>query len=222
MSTMPIEVAFRTRMANLVVVRTGLTTLAATTQGYARTSGSFITDGFAVGMEVVPTGFVQTAPGVITAVSAQRLTVDGGRTSASAGSNRNLVVGLPSTRFYENTRADPASLTGKVYIETELLEQPPNMISATRDGWKEERGLYVVRWYGIANTGAKGLRDCVDALKALFTPGTIFPTADGEAVRVRTDATPFVSGIQQRASGHALATLTVPWKVYRRNAIANP
>jgi hypothetical protein len=217
---MPIEVAFRTRMETLVVVTTTVTTLSATTQGYARTTGSFITDGFSVGMEVVPTGFTQTTPGVISAVSAQRLTIAGGRTSAAAATGRSLVVGLPTTRFFENTRADTSTLTGRVYIETEILEQPAQMISATRDGWKEERGLYVVRWYGISNTGAKGLRECVDALKALFTPGTYFSTADGEAVQVRTDVTPFVSGIQQRASGHALATLTVPYRVFRRNTIA--
>lgn len=217
-----VDLAFRARSATLNVVDTTLTTLSATTQGYARSSGDFIADGFAVGMEVAPIGFAQTTPGVITAVSAQRLTIDGGRTSTSAASNRRLLVGLPFTRFYENTRGEPTTLVGKVYIETELLEQPTQMISATADGWREDRGVYVFRWYGISNTGAKGLRTCVDALKALFTPGTIFLTASGEAVRVRTDVTPFVGEIQQRASGHALATLTVPWKVLRRNTVSTP
>ena len=72
---------------------------------------------------------------------------------------------------------------------------------------------------GIANTGAKGLRTCLDALAARFRPGSTF-AAGADTVRVRADSGPFTGPISQRQGGFALAVLTIPWRVYRVNTIA--
>jgi hypothetical protein len=211
-------VAFRTRCAALVVCTTGSTTLEATAGGYARPSGSFVTDGFAVGMEVTPSGFSQTAPAVITAVSALTMSVSGGRTVQTSGSGRTLSVGFPALRGYDNTRVEP--VTGRHYVETEVVPAPTRLLTfPANGGTREDTGLFVVRWYGIANTGAKGLRSCLDALAAQFRPGATF-AAGADTVRVRADSGPFVGPISQRPGGFALAVLTIPWRVYRVNSLA--
>lgn len=213
-----IDLAFRQRMANLVVATTDLTTLTATTTGYTRSSGSFVADGFAVGMQVKPTGFTQITPGVITEVTATLLRIDGGRTAQSAGANRSLMVGLPADVVYENITYTPKPAVP--YVEAELVPQPSELLSLpAQGGTREDRGLYVVRWNGIAGTGALGLRRCADALLALFTPGTTF-LAGTDVVRVRGDNAPFASPILQRPSGHALVTLTIPWRMFRSNTVS--
>ena len=213
-----VDLAFRAVCATLVVATTGTTTLSATATGYARSSGSFLTDGFHVGMEVVPSGFTQTTPAVITAVTALTMTVDGGRTVQSSGSGRTLAVGFPTLRGFDNSAVAP--LTGRHYVETELVPASTRLLTfPANGGTREDTGLFVVRWYGIANTGAKGLRTCLDALAARFRPGSTF-AAGADTVRVRADSGPFTGPISQRQGGFALAVLTIPWRVYRVNTIA--
>jgi hypothetical protein len=213
-----VDIAFRTRCAALVVCTTGSTTLEATAGGYARSSGSFLTDGFAVGMEVTPSGFTQTTPSLITAVSALAMSVSGGRTVQTSGSGRTLSVGFPALRGYDNTRVEP--ITGRHYVETELVPAPTRLLTFPADGGtREDTGIFVVRWYGIADTGAKGLRQCLDALSALFRPGSTLP-AGTDTVRVRADSGPFASTITQRPGGFALVVFTIPWRVYRANSLA--
>jgi hypothetical protein len=57
---------------------TGTVSLSATATGYARTAGSFVTDGFAVGQQVTASGFTNSAnngSSVVSAVTATALTV---------------------------------------------------------------------------------------------------------------------------------------------------
>lgn len=214
-----IDLAFRQRLATLVVAATGLGTFAATATGYTRSSGSFLTDGFTVGMQVKPLGFSQTDYGVIIGLTATTMTIDGGRTAQSAGSNRSLTAGLPRDVVFENITYTPNPALP--YVEGELVPQPSSLLSfPAQSGTREDRGLYVVRWNGIAGTGALGMRRAADALLALFTPGTAF-AAGSDVVRVRGDSAPFASLITQRPSGHALVTLTIPWRMYRSNTVSS-
>src|SRR4051812_2641150 len=100
--------AFRTRAQTLSVCAPGPQSLSATSTGYARAAGSFVTEGFKVGMEITTaSGFSQSAnntPCVITAVTALALTILGGRTVESAGSGKTLAVGFPALRSWNNER----------------------------------------------------------------------------------------------------------------------
>jgi hypothetical protein len=214
-----VDLAFRARLASLLVCTTGSTTLSATAAGYARTAGSFLNDGFAVGMELVPSGFTQTTPALIVGVTALTLTVLGGRTAQKAAAGRTLSVALPSLVTYENGPPfEPVQ--GRHYVETELLEQPSELLSfPAQGGTREDRGLYVVRWYGVAGTGVLGLGRCVDAVKALFAIGTVFAAGDGSVVRVRGDTGPSASQVQNRPAGFALIAVSIPWRRYAANAI---
>lgn len=75
---------------------TGSVSLSATATGYARTSSSFITNGFAVGQTIVASGFTNAAnngTSLITGVTATRLTVSKSPAmiAEAAGSGRTIV-----------------------------------------------------------------------------------------------------------------------------------
>lgn len=212
-----VNLAFRARCEALVVATTGLTSLASTVGGYVRLTGNFETEGFVVGMEVVSGGFPENTPGTIIGVTPLSLIIYPRRIARSVAANRQLTVGLPALRIWDNQTGTPDPLVP--YIEADFLTQPGSFISGHKEGgWREDRGLYVVRWYGIADTGTLGLSRSMDALKARFTPHTTLAVpSEDEVVRVRADSAPNASRITQRASGHALSTLTIPWQVYRRN-----
>lgn len=218
MANTDVDLAFRARCEALVVATTGLLNLSATAAGYKSTTGSFVDDGFAVGMEVQPSGFPDNSVGTIVRVEPLTLSIYKGRTIAAVSSGRSIVAGLPALRIWDNRSGSTDPMVP--YVEGEFMEQPGFLLSATKDGIREDRGMYVLRWYGLADFGALGLRRGVDALMARFTPHTTFSAGATDVVRLRSDFTAFASRVTQRSSGHALVTLTFPWRVYRRNAIA--
>lgn len=75
--------------------RTGSISLEATATGFVRTTGSFVTDGFTVGMPIWVTGFSGTAAGnngakTVAAVTATTLTVVETLTAAAAATGRSI------------------------------------------------------------------------------------------------------------------------------------
>lgn len=193
-------------------------TLAATTSGYTRTTGSFILDGFTVGSEVTPSGFATNTRRVITRVEALTLTVSSTVTAESAGGSRSLVVSMPAVFGRENTVFSP--IPGRPYV-TERFVPATNALRAgpAANGVREETGMYELRWYGLANTGALGIRQAVDALAARFTPGTTL-TAGSNVVRIRGDIAPVPSAIVPADDGRALCILSIYWRVFSANVVA--
>lgn len=206
------QLALRAQAQTLVVATTGSTTLGADSTGYTRSAGSFVTDGFRVGMEVTPSGFgSNTAPGVVTAVSALALTV-AGTTTETAASGRTLAVGLPSTAGWENIPITPVA--GTPYIEERYVPATSRLISLPASGGQmEDTGLYVLDWYAPANVGLQALTASADALLALFAPGTALTVASGVEVRPRTDVAPFRGGVRQDRPGWAAISITIPWRL---------
>lgn len=210
--------AVRSRAEGLVVCTTGSQTLSATATGYARTSGSFVTDGFLVGMEVTPTGFTQTTPGLITAVSASALAVSSGRTVQAAGAGRTLAVGLPALRAYENTPLTPT--VGRNYVTDEWVPGGASLETMpAANGFLLEDGLSVWKWYGQPGVGADALDVSIRTFMLLFTPGTTLTLSDGSKLAVRGDTAVKRSSIIPLTSW-AVVTVTIPWRAWTRNAIA--
>ncbi len=210
------QLALEARIRTVVVATTGLVTLAATATGYTRSTGSFLTDGFAAGMEVVPAGFTQTDAGVITNVDDLTMTINGGRTIQGAGAGRSLIAGLPQLRAWENVELEPVS--GRPYFEGDY-------VPATRDlrtvpaagGITEDTGIYVVKWYGIAGTGLLALSRAANALLALFKPGDVLALVDSTALRIREKPGPWRGQARADAPGWAVVTVTIPWRLYSTN-----
>lgn len=214
------QLAFRNRALTLVVATTGTTSLAATATGYTRAVGSFVTDGFKVGMEVLAAGFTGNNNGykVITAVTATTLTVASPVTMSTeaAGGNESIVCGLPEGRAWENTDYTPTA--GRPYVEEDFVPATSEMVSMPyANGVSRETGIYVLKWYGLSDRGVAALRKCTDALKALFTPGTAL-TAGSHTVTVRGDEGPRVGELLPIAGGWVVATLIVPWQANTNNA----
>ena len=214
-----VDLAFRARLATLVVCTTGSMTLAATATGFSRTAGSFVLDGFSVGMELRPAGFPSNAPALIEAVSPLTLTVRGSSAPAAAASGRTLSVALPLFVIYENGPVF-SPVQGRHFVELQNVEQPSELLSfPAQGGTREDRGIFVVRWYGIAGMGKLGLERCTDAVKSLFSSGSAFAAGDGSFVRVRGDTGPSASQLQSRPAGFALIAVSIPWRRYASNAV---
>ena len=213
-----VHLALRAHAEALEVATTGSLSLAATTTGYTRTVGSFITDGFTVGSEITPSGFTVNTRRVITRVQDTALTVSAPVNAEAAAGGRSLVVGVPALFAKENTIFAPVA--GRPYL-VEEFDPATNVLRAgpAASGVREETGMYHLRWYGLANTGMLGIRQAVQALAARFTPGTNL-TAGSDIVRIRGDVGAMVSRIAPREDGWAVCVLSIPWRVFSTNVIA--
>lgn len=210
--------ALRNRARTLTVCTTGSTTLSATATGYARAAGSFLTDGFVPGMEITPSGFATNTVDVLTSVTALTLTTANARTVEASASGRTISVTLPVNVAWDNIALDPPS--GRPYLTEELVPATNTLITLPAStGTLEETGLYVLTWYGLSDRDTGSIRSCVDALKALFSPGTTV-TAGSNIVRVRTDTSVRASQLIPQGNGWTACVLTVPWKTRTTNAIA--
>jgi hypothetical protein len=208
--------AARTHALALTVCTTGTTTLEATATGYARATGSFLTDGFRVGMEVTPTGFPQTAVGVIEAVSATALTIVGGRTVATSAGSRSISVRLPSLAAWTNVPR--ARVTGQPWVEEEYLPGgAPFKQTLGPFGRLVLQPTYVLR-LGIAQgTDHTAALAYADALCTHFAPTTPLTVA-GATAYVRPDLGPFPSPVALTEDGFAVVTLSVPLHVETDNS----
>lgn len=211
--------AFRARAEALVVVTTGAVSLAATTTGYTRTAGSFVADGFVVGMELAGAGFTNAAnnaPGVVTAVSALALTIDGGRTIEAADVSRTLTVGFPSIRAYE-LQGGVAQNPRRWWVDESFAPGAGQVRTIPGDGGMHaERGVLEYHLYGIAGTGDDALDAVAGALLKQLRPTTRLTLGDGSAVRVLGAPAPYRSGAR-RVSQWGVVTVTIPWAAWTRN-----
>lgn len=217
-----IDLGLRAQLLTTVLPATGSATLSAVAAGFSRASGSFLADGFAVGMSIAATGFsaANNAEAVVSGVTATLLSVAGGRVAQTASSGRAVAAVLPAARIYEGGQYEPAP--GVPFLETELVPEPSELIGGPAEGGTVEvRGLFVVRLFTPAGMGSLGTRLVGDAILERFTPGTTFP-AGPDVVRVRGGLAPYSSALlgNARQSGHSLLPLTIPWRVYRRNVVA--
>lgn len=214
-----VQLALRARLLTLSVVTTGAVSLSAVAAGYQRATGSFLTDGFAAGMELSATGFTTAANNgthVVTSVTASTLEVSGGLTAESAVT-ATLAVGVPALRAWDNVAI--TRIAGQPYLEEEYVPATRRAVSfPAASGQLEDTGLYVLRWYGVPGVGLTALRAAADAVLALFAPGTAIEVATGVVIRVRSDVGPFAGAIRPEHPGWAMVTITVPWRLFHLNA----
>ncbi len=215
--------AFRERAETVVVATTGSTTISATAAGFVRSAGSFLTDGFAPAMEIVPTGFNATnnAPAVIESVTATTMTITGGRAAQAALAGRSIVTGLPLARQWENTQTPYLNAPGvRPYVSEQWVPATFTLLSFPADGGDvEESGLYILTWFGLANKGILAIRRGVRALKAKFTPGTVL-LASGNAVRVWGNPGVLEGQLIPLENGYVSCQITIPWRGMSTNVIA--
>lgn len=208
--------ALRAVAASLTVATTGATTLASTVNGYTRTAGSFLTDGFAVGMEVVPTGFVDTTAGLVTAVTALQLTIRGGRGVEAGAAGRSLVCGLPERRGWEGIEL--SDLEGRWRVDEDYLPGPARIITIGRFGQVEYSPMYVLKVYAPGGFGVAGSYKVADGLLRVFPPQLAMPLSSGDVLRVRGDPAPY-RGQLMASGGKGVIVVTVPLWLRTANSI---
>jgi hypothetical protein len=211
-------VALRTRALTLSVCTTGSTTLTATTTGYSRADGgSFLTDGFAVGMEITPSGFATNTIDVLAGVTATTLTTRAARVAETGAAGRTIAVGLPALRAWENVDFTPTS--GRWFVDEDYLPGPAEQITLGALGQVETLPQYVLKLYGTSGAGPAALYKAADALLTLFAPRTALTLSTGDVLTVRTSPAPYRGQLLTADAGWSLVTLTVPLRSRSANTI---
>jgi hypothetical protein len=203
-----IQLACRARALTLEVCTTGSTTLAATGSTYTRAAGSFVTDGFAVGMEVTPSGaWSDTTKRVVTAVTATVLTVDGTPTAQVAASGRTLSVGLPSNAGWENVGT--ATEARVPMVEERYIPGATRRRTLGSFGQLEVLPIYELTFHGRTGADVTALASYADALIEHFAPDTPL-TVGSDTARVRGLPAPTRSAIRTLEGGAAFTTVSIP------------
>lgn len=213
-----IQLALEQRLLTLLVCTTGSTTLSASVTGYARSAGSFIADGFGVGMELVASGFANPANNgvkLVTGVSALAITC-AGTVVETAAAGRTLTVGAPSTTAYENIDYEP--VTSRPFFEPQYLGGPQTQVTVGPGGDVELRPLFVVQVHVAQNVGEVAASRYADALLDHFPPRLELP-ADGHVVRVHWNPAPFRGQILRLENGFSFVSVSVPLWVRSPNVI---
>lgn len=208
----PIVLACRARALTLSVCTTGAVSLASTATGYTRATGSFVTDGFRIGMQVTPSGFSFSTPEVVTGVTALTMTTDTTH-AVQAAASRTLSVGLPAqpdaeiNRGWENLQFTPTN--GVPYIAEEYLPGQMTGVGLGAGSDLEATSLYLLKFYGPFGTGREALAAYADAALLHFAPPLALALSTGDTARVRRDLAPYASQLL-REEVHAVVTVTIP------------
>lgn len=190
--------ACRARLLTLAVCTTGSTTLTAVATGYTRAAGSFLADGFAVGMELTPSGFTDTGRKVIKHVDATSITTYEAVTPDASGSGRTLAVGLPSVVAWENVDVVPA--TPAPWVRESYLPGPMAKATVGARGLLEVLPQYVLDIHALLGIDAAAINRYIDALITHFAPGQPLTLASGDALVVRSTPAPFATQLRRDES----------------------
>jgi hypothetical protein len=215
--------AMRTRALTLSVCTTGSISMSTTATTYVRATGSFIADGFAVGMEITPSGFTTSTVSVIIGpLTATTITVKGPLAVDAAGAGRTLTVGFPSLRTFENAAlntSDGLPVTGQPYAEENYLPGPSGQVTIGSNGQIEVTPMYSLKINVPIKTGISADGRYADALLDLFTPRTAITLSNGDILRVRTDVGPFRGQRLLASPGFSVIPITIPFRLRTANSI---
>lgn len=222
--------AIRTKLLTLSVCSSGAVQLSATqaagVSGYARAAGSFLTDGFVLGQEVLAAGFGTAANNgvsVITDLNPNGLAMTVSKTPATvveAAGARTLSVGLPLTRVWTQKPLAPTAIVpGVPYLEEGYVRGSAKLQTVGPSGRIFGLPLYLVRLYAADSIGLECLSKYADAVVTLFAPKTAFALTNGDTLRVRGDLAPYAEEIFPDQPGWSVLPVTVPLFVETTNAL---
>ena len=207
----------RNQLLTTQAATTGSTTLVATENGFTRSAGDFVADGFVSGMEVKPAGFTDNSAGLISTVTSTTITLRGTRAAQPSGSGRTLSVEIPELRGWSNLEVDP--ITDRWYIEEEYLPGPSRQTSVGTLGDMDHLPVYLTRLFSPQNIGVSALSKLADAILDTFAPRYAMTLADGNILRVRSNPGPERSQVLRDDDGFAYTLVTIPLWGRTRNII---
>jgi hypothetical protein len=216
-----IQAACRALLDTLMVATTGAIAMAATATGYTRTTGSFLDDGFAAGMEITPSGFTSNPVDTIKLVSATVITTVSARSAQASGAGRTLSVLRPSRVLEENEALEAEPF--HPYLEEQYLPGPSALPTIGPNGIATLEPQYSPRIFvpkGWGKTAAVRYADATLALFPMKLRITLPTGTPNDACRVRGDVGPFRSQLLQNSKGtHATIATTIPLRVFTINPI---
>lgn len=218
-------VALGNRLLSTVVASHNAVNIAASATAYTRASGSWITDGYLVGMEIVASGFTNTGnngQGVISELSATVMTIgraynvstsyavtDRTMVTEGSASGRTISATIPAMRRWDNTKLTPVA--GIPYIEEEFVPATNrNRTVPAATAFNEDTGVYFVKWFGLSDTG-ESIRVCADAVLAEFAPGTPLTLSDGTTLRIPVDLGPKAGQVTRVDGGWSYSQIELPY-----------
>jgi hypothetical protein len=232
--------AMRARLQALLVLTTGSIDLSVTTAGYARVTGSFVTDKFEKGMEVAAVGFGNAANNgvsvvtkveplllttrmlVITRAAGVRTVSHPAHVAEGSASGRTLSVGLPTLVAWNNAADDgPVFQTepGYPYIDEQYLRGPARMASLSPTGRLEGLPLWRPRINVPAGVGEEAATRYADAMLALYPPGDVIALPNNVAVHINAAAAPYADQLLPGKEGFAGLLCTIPMEVHAYNSL---
>lgn len=189
-----IRAAFRQRLLTALLATTGVqTNLSANGTSFSRTSGSFITDGFAVGDQIQASGFAQAGnniSAIVTEVAAGTLSVNKALVSESAGASATIKAGLPTGRAWEGVAYQP--VTGEPFIDESLnpISSEPRALGAKGTIAHVMTGNVSLAY--PSGRGTLAIERMAAVLLTLFQPGTILVYGNSNAVATKAERAPLM------------------------------
>lgn len=185
--------AFRERLLSLVLADTASQALSVAGATYSRAVGSFIADGFAVGDEIVATGFGtagNNGRALITALTASAMTVDRTLVAEGAGAGRRIVAGLPSGRAWEGREFNQQ--IGQPWLRESFrpLVSAPRALGA--GGTIEHRMTGNLSFFYPAKRGTLAVERMAGAVMDLLAPGTSLAYGQNAGVVQQCERAPLV------------------------------
>lgn len=210
--------ALRTRLLGTVVATTGTMALSRTGTGFARETGSFFDDGFAVGMEVVPTGFTDNTPDVITYVDATTIRTLNPGTAEATAAGRALNVSLPTKRGWEGFKLNREGYGW--FLEEEFAPGPGmSQVTMGPGGELEHYPIYMVKLYAPFGYGSSALYKVADAVLDSFPPRYALNLDDNTVFRVRSGQGPYKSQAMRLDADLLFTIVYIPLWGRTRNSI---
>jgi hypothetical protein len=209
--------ALRNRLLTTVVATTGSTTLASTVDGFTRTTGSFVDDGFVPGMEVTPFGFTDNSSSILKTVAPTVVTVQDFRLEEPPTPGVSLTVGVPTIRGWINKEIKPDIGAWRI---KEMFQPGAGRVEGLGSFvWIHYHPSYMVTFHGPDNSGALPMMRMMDSILGVFPPMLPLVLAGGVVLRVRSTVVPFASELLNDENGQAYIVVTVPLWVRTQNTI---
>ena len=210
--------AIRNRLLGVEFSTTGTTTLASTRNGYTRAAGSFITDGFKVGMEVTPVGFANTEKQYVRAVEALTLYTRSTLVPESSAGGRSIQALIPERMAWENRELSDTP-ADTFWIQEEYLAGGNDKIGTGPNAWINYYPIYTLNIHGPRDVGSAAHYSMADKILELYPPTDALTLADGTVVRIRSRPGPNRGNLMQSAEGQAYVNVSIPLWVRAQNII---
>lgn len=210
--------AWQSHVLATLLATTGVIALSATASGYARATGSFVDDGFVIGMEVTPVGFDANVVDVVTEVSALELRTATPHAAEGAASGRLLAAWLPRRRAFGGT-LDPVA--GQSSMRFEYVPATHAAIAGNGSSTLGiDTGLYVVTMIAPTEHGEELFDATLQPLLDACTPGTKL-LAGAQVVSVPWNPSARRGQVLPYAiAGLSYAQATIPWTAQSRTVVA--